>query len=86
MASYGFSRRKFSMPLPVEVLESQLLQLSKADRIRVLDRVVASLDADAARDAAWDAVAARREADAEADPSLMLPLDDVLAGLRAELR
>lgn len=74
------------MTLPVEVLETQLLQLSKADRIRVLDRVVASLDADAVRDAAWDAVAARREADAESDPSLMLPLDDVLAGLRADLQ
>jgi len=34
---------------PVEVLEAELLQLPKADRIRVLDRVVASLDADAAR-------------------------------------
>jgi hypothetical protein len=74
------------MTLPVEVLVAQLLQLSKADRIRLLDRVVASLDADAARDAAWDAVAARREADAKADPSLMQPLDDVLASLRADLR
>ena len=74
------------MTLPVEVLESQLLQLPKEDRIRVLDRVVASLDADAARDAAWDAVAARREVQAEQDPSVLLSLDDVLAGLRAELR
>lgn len=86
MASYGLSRGKLSMNLPVEILEAELLQLSKADRIRVLDRVVASLDADAARDAAWDAVAARREADAERDPSLMLPLDHVLAELRADLR
>jgi hypothetical protein len=86
VASYGSSRGKLKMTLPVEVLEAQLLQLSKADRIRLLDRVVASLDADAARDAAWDAVAARREADAKADPSLMQPLDDVLASLRADLR
>jgi hypothetical protein len=58
----------------------------KADRIRVLDRVVASLDADAARDAAWEAVAAQRDAEAERDPSVLLPMDEVLAKLRAELQ
>ncbi len=74
------------MKIPVDVLEAELLQLPKADRIRVLDRVVASLDADAARDAAWDALAARRDAQAEQDPSLLLDLDDVLLGLRAEVQ
>ena len=74
------------MGTPVEVLEAELLQLPKADRLRVLDRVVASLDADAARDAAWDQVASRREADAQQDPSLLLPFDSVLADLRDELR
>jgi len=72
--------------IPIEVLEAELLQLPKADRIRVLDRLVASLEADAARDAAWDAVAAERDADADPDPSALRPLDDVLAALRAELR
>ena len=74
------------MGMPVEVLESELLRLPKADRIRVLDRVVASLDADAARDAAWEAIAAQRDAEADRDPSVLLPLDDVLARLRAELQ
>ena len=74
------------MGMPVEVLESELLQLPKADRIRVLDRVVASLDADTARDAAWDAVAAQRDAEADQDPSVLLELDDVLARLRAEVK
>ena len=74
------------MGIPVEVLESELLQLPKADRIRVLDRVVASLDADTARDAAWDAVAAQRDAEADQDPSVLLELDDVLARLRAEVK
>lgn len=72
--------------MPVEVLEAELLQLPRADRIRVLDRVVASLDADAARDSAWDAVAARRDAEADLDPSVLLELDDVLEKLRAELQ
>ena len=75
-----------TMGTPVEILEAELLQLPKADRIRVLDRVVASLDADAARDAAWDAVAARRDAEADRDPSVLLDLDDVLAKLRAEVQ
>ena len=74
------------MEKPVEVLEAELLQLPKADRIRVLDRVVASLDADAARDAAWDAIAARRDTEADRDTSVLLQLDDVLAGLRAEIQ
>jgi len=74
------------MGMPIEVLESELLRLPKADRIRVLDRVVASLDADAARDAAWEAIAAQRDAEADRDPSVLLPLDDVLAKLRAELQ
>jgi hypothetical protein len=74
------------MGIPVEVLEAELLMLTKAERIRVLDRVVASLDADAARDAAWDAVAKERQIQAEADPSQLLPLDDVLARLRSELQ
>ena len=74
------------MGMPIEVLESELLQLPKAERIRVLDRVVASLDADAARDAAWDAVAAQRDAEADRDPSVLLSLDEVLAKLRAQVR
>ena len=74
------------MTIAVEVLEAELLKLPTSERIRVLDRAVASLDADAARDAAWDAVAAQRDAEAEQDPSAWLSLDDVLSGLRAELQ
>lgn len=74
------------MGLPLEALEAQVLQLSKTDRVRLLDRVVASLDVDAAREAAWDALAAGRDAEAERDPSLLIPLDDVLAQLRADLQ
>ena len=64
------------MGIPREALESQVLQLPTAERIRLLDRVVASLDADAARDGAWNAIAAEREAAAEKDPSLLLNLDE----------
>ena len=73
------------MDTPLEALESQVLRLPAADRARLLDRVVASLDADAARDKAWDAVAANREALAWHDPALMVSIDGVLEQLRAEL-
>ena len=74
------------MDIPLEALESQVLRLSTAERKRLLDRVVASLDIDAARDAAWDAVAAAREAEAKKDPALFVPLDEVVEQLRADLK
>ena len=73
------------MTLPLEALESEILRLPTADRTRLLDRVVASLDADSARDAAWDAVAARRDAEIEAGLATEVPVDEILARLRAEL-
>ncbi|MSQ71133.1 MAG: hypothetical protein EXR27_07565 [Betaproteobacteria bacterium] len=73
------------MGIPLEALESQVLRLHTAERKRLLDRVVASLDTDAARDAAWDAIAATREAEATKNPALLVPLDEVLKQLRAEL-
>ena len=73
------------MTIPLEALESEVLRLPTAERQRLLDRVVASLDADAKRNAAWDAVAHAREHAARQDPSLVVPLDDVLEQLRADL-
>jgi hypothetical protein len=68
------------MDTTFETLQAEVLKLPSAQRVRLLDRVVASLDADAARDAAWDAVAALRETDA----ARFEPLDEVLARLRDE--
>jgi Putative addiction module component len=75
-----------TMAFPLEALESEVLKLPKADRVRLLDRVVASLDSDARRDAAWDTVAAERDAQTELDPTSLVALDDVLVKLRAELK
>lgn len=68
------------MDTTYETLQAEVLKLPTVQRAKLLDRVVASLDADAARDAAWDAVAAQREADSASFD----PLDDVLARLRDE--
>lgn len=73
------------MSISLEALEVEVLRLPTADRVRHLDRVVASLDADAARDAAWDTVAAHRDVEIEAGTSIEVLLDEALARLRAEL-
>jgi hypothetical protein len=74
-----------AMSLPVEVLEVECLRLSAADRARLLDRIIASLDADQAHDEAWDRLAAQRQAASDADPSLLVPGAAFIAQLRADL-
>jgi len=49
------------MPSNLEVLQAEVLRISPADRARLLERSVASLDVDASVEAAWDAVADQRE-------------------------
>ena len=71
------------MGLPLEKLEAELLQLPPAERARLLDRVVASLDQDGKRDAAWDQLAAQREA--QAQPEDWLDATALLGRLRASL-
>lgn len=73
------------MTRPVEALTEEVLQLPPEARARLLDRVVASLDADRARDAAWDALAARRDAELESGQVQPASVADVLARIRAEL-
>ncbi len=73
------------MTLPVEALELELLRLPTSERARLLDRVIASLDADKARDKAWDELAAKRDAEIERGESSPVSGPEVLARLRAEL-
>ena len=73
------------MSLPIEALEAELLRLSTADRLRVLDRLIASLDADKARDDAWNKVAARRDEELASGKVGAIPGPEALARLRAEL-
>lgn len=77
-------RLETPMPRPVEALAEEVLSLPPALRATLLDRVVASLDADRQRDAAWDALAAQREAELDGGTAKALALDDVLARLRTD--
>jgi hypothetical protein len=71
------------MTSTVDTLEAEVLSLPKADRSRLLDRLVASLDRDDDVEAAWDAVAAEREAELDSGAVHGLPLDQALAQLEA---
>ena len=73
------------MSLPVEALELEVLLLPTAERERLLDRVIASLDADKARDKAWDKLAAERDSEIERGESTPVSGPEVVARLRVEL-
>ena len=73
------------MPVPVEVLAQQVLQLPSSDRARLLDQVISSLDSDRERDARWNDLAARRDAEAEVDSSVLVAGPEAIARIRASL-
>lgn len=79
------TEKVIAMSLPIEALEAEVLRLSTVERARLLDRIVASLGADKARDEAWDQLAASR--DAEIDRGVATPVSgpEVIARLRSEL-
>lgn len=74
------------MSRPLEALATEVLQLPTEARSKLLDQVVASLDADRKRDEAWDALAARRDAEVESGRDTVVPGPEVLARLRTELK
>lgn len=74
------------MHRPIEALAEEVLQLPADARSKLLDRVVASLDADYKRDEAWDALAARRDAEIESGQSVTVAGPEVVARLRSELK
>ena len=69
----------------LESLEAGALNLSAADRSRLAERLLASLDADAEVEQAWEALADQREADLDSGATVAVPADAALARLRARL-
>jgi putative addiction module component (TIGR02574 family) len=74
--------KESSMP-GLEALQAEVLRLSPADRARLLDRLVASLDVDASVEAAWDDLADQREAELGSGNAQSVPLEVVVARLEA---
>ncbi len=71
------------MTTTLEMLEAQALKLSRADRSLLLERLMASLDADDDLEAAWDAVAETRESELDAGRVQGVPFEEALARLES---
>ena len=71
------------MSTTLETLQAEVLRLPPKDRARLLDRLLASLDAETEVEAAWDAVASAREEEANTGAVQPVPLDAALARLEA---
>ena len=71
------------MSTTLETLQAEVLRLSPNDRARLLDRLIASLDADTEAEAAWDTVAAAREVEMNTGAVQPVPLGAALARLEA---
>jgi hypothetical protein len=73
------------MPLPVDVLASEILRLPGPERLQLLTQLVDSLEEDAERDARWEAIAAARDTQADADSSVLVPAAEALARIRTDV-
>lgn len=66
-----------------QVLEAEALKLPPADRSRLLERLVASLDVDEELEAAWEAVADAREAEIDTGTLAAVSFEEAIARLEA---
>ena len=72
------------MSSTIEAVEAEALQLSVAERARLVERLIASLDADPDVEDAWAAEVERRHAQIGSGAVSLLPGAETLAKLRAE--
>lgn len=77
---------EMAMASTVEALEAEALQLSTTERGRLIERLIASLDADPGVDDAWAAKAERRDAQIESGAVSLIHGPEALAKLKAEFR
>ena len=75
-----------AMASSIEVLEAEALQLPAADRARLVERLIASLDIDPAIEEAWAAEVERRNAEIESGAVSLIPGPEALAELKAQFR
>lgn len=70
--------------MTIEMLEVEALRLSAAERARLVERLITSLDADPKVEEAWSAEVERRNAEIESGSVALLPGPETLAKLKAE--
>lgn len=68
----------------VETVEADALRLAPAERALLVERLIASLDADPEIEAAWSAEVERRHAEIESGAVTLLPGPETLAQIKSE--
>lgn len=68
----------------VETLEAAALQLTPADRARLIDKLIATLEPDPEVEEAWVAEVERRQVEIENGTVSLLPGRETLTKLKAE--
>lgn len=74
------------MPLTVEAIEAEALGLSAADRARLVEKLISSLEIDPAVEEAWAAEVERRNAELESGAVSPVPGPEALARLKSEFK
>jgi hypothetical protein len=66
-------------------LQAEVLQLAPADRSRLFERLIASLDSDADVERAWEEEADRRERELDTGVATVVPAQEAIARLRQRI-
>lgn len=74
------------MSFTVEALEAEALNLSVADRSRLVEKLIVSLDTELDVEAAWAEEVERRHAEIESGAVSLIPGAEALARLKAEFQ
>lgn len=74
------------MSATIETVEAEALLLSAAERARLIERLIASLDSDPAVEEAWAEEVERRHAEVENGSVTLLSGPEAMAKLKAEFR
>jgi putative addiction module component (TIGR02574 family) len=77
---------RYFMPSPLEIVETEALKLSVEERVRLADRLLASLSEDAEIDEAWAREVERRIAEIESGRAQLVPAAEAIARARAALK
>lgn len=70
------------MPNTIELLEAEALKLPPAERSRLAERLLVSLDEDEMQEAEWDALADVRELELTSGKVQPVPLEEALTRLQ----
>lgn len=69
--------------MTTDQIEQELLRLPAADRARLAERLIASLDEDFEMEAAWLAEVRRRDEELQSGAVQGIPIEDALTTIRA---